>query len=98
YPTKNLGALGDGGAMITNHKRLFQFATAFRNYGSEKKDVHTIQGINSRLDELQAAILRLKLKRLSDWNEARRRNANSYFKFLKDVGDIQLPPRESNVV
>jgi len=98
YPTKNLGALGDGGAIITNDKKLFQFANAFRNYGSVKKDVQAMQGINSRLDELQAALLRVKLRRLSQWNEARRRNANLYFKLLQDIGDIQLPPRENKIV
>lgn len=93
YPTKNLGALGDGGAIVTNDKKVFQFATAFRNYGSAKKDVHLIQGINSRLDELQASVLRLKLKRLDQCNDTRRRNANLYFKLLKGVEGIQLPPQ-----
>jgi dTDP-4-amino-4,6-dideoxygalactose transaminase len=97
YPTKNLGALGDGGAIITNDKILFQFASAFRNYGSEKNDIHLISGINSRLDELQAAILLVKLRKLNEWNEARRQNANLYFELLQSIGDIQLPPPESKI-
>ncbi|MBI1767816.1 MAG: DegT/DnrJ/EryC1/StrS family aminotransferase [Bacteroidetes bacterium] len=95
YPTKNLGALGDGGAIITSNKKLCDFARAFRNYGSEKKDVHSIPGVNSRLDELQAAILQIKLRMLDEWNETRRRTSNLYFGLLQNIGDIQLPPREN---
>ena len=97
YPTKNLGALGDGGAITTSDKKLFEFARAFRNYGSIQKDIHLVQGVNSRLDELQAAILKIKLKRLNEWNEERKQNANLYFKLLKNIEGIQLPPRESKV-
>jgi dTDP-4-amino-4,6-dideoxygalactose transaminase len=97
YPTKNLGALGDGGAIVTNDKKLFQFVEAFRNYGSEKKDVNALLGINSRLDELQAAVLQIKLKRLENWNNDRRRIANEYLNSLKNVGDIQLPPKENEI-
>ncbi len=97
YPTKNLGALGDGGAIVTNDKKLFQFVRAFGNYGSEKKDVHTILGINSRLDELQAAVLRIKLRKLNEWNEARKQNAKLYFDLLEGQGGIQLPPGESEM-
>ncbi len=92
YPTKILGALGDGGAIMTSDRKIAEFAMAFRNYGSEKKDVHALLGINSRLDEVQASVLRIKLKRLSIWNENRRKNANLYFEHLKNVGDIQVPP------
>ncbi|MGC4022131.1 MAG: DegT/DnrJ/EryC1/StrS family aminotransferase [Cyclobacteriaceae bacterium] len=98
YPIKNLGALGDGGAILTNNKKLFEFAKAFRNYGSTKKGFFEIQGINSRLDELQAAILRVKLKRLNAENESRRKNAAIYFEELKDVKEIKLPPPESKTV
>jgi dTDP-4-amino-4,6-dideoxygalactose transaminase len=98
YPTKNLGALGDGGAIISNDRELVEFAKAFRNYGSVTKDDHSIMGVNSRLDELQAAILRIKLKKLDEWNEVRRQNASYYFDLLKNVGDIQLPPPESRRV
>ncbi len=98
YPTKNLGALGDGGAIVTNDKRAYQFARAFRNYGSEKRDEHVIAGVNSRLDELQAAVLRIKLRKLEEWNRKRRQNATSYLRELYNVEDIQLPPGESEVV
>lgn len=98
YPTKNLGALGDGGAIFTNDRKLFNFAKAFGNYGSEKRDVENILGINSRLDELQAAVLRIKLKKLDGWNEARRQNANLLFDLIKNLNDIQLPPSESKWV
>lgn len=95
YPTKNMGALGDGGAILINSQKLYRFARAFRNYGSDKKDIHFIPGINSRLDELQAAFLRIKLQQLDGYNEQRRKNARLYFKLLQNAGDIQLPPQES---
>jgi dTDP-4-amino-4,6-dideoxygalactose transaminase len=98
YPTKNLGALGDGGAIITNDKKLFQFAHTFRNYGSERKDIHVMQGINSRLDELQAATLRIKLKKLNQWNETRKSCARLYLKLLQNIGDIKLPLQESKIM
>ena len=98
YPTKNLGALGDGGAIVTNDRKLFQFAKTFSNYGSEKKDVHSMVGINSRLDELQASVLRLKLKKLNDWNRERRQYAKRYIDLLENVGDLQLPPAENKIV
>ncbi|MBS1506748.1 MAG: DegT/DnrJ/EryC1/StrS family aminotransferase [Bacteroidetes bacterium] len=95
YPTKNLGALGDGGAILTNNKKIADQARAIRNYGSVKKDIHTVQGINSRLDELQAALLSIKLKRLKSWNDQRIQNAKIYCKLLPNVGDLQLPPQPS---
>ncbi|MBS1681409.1 MAG: DegT/DnrJ/EryC1/StrS family aminotransferase [Bacteroidetes bacterium] len=95
YPTKNLGALGDGGAILTHHKTQFDFAKTFRNYGTLTKNVYASEGINSRLDELQAAILRVKLKHLDKTNEARKKNARIYFELLKDVGDVVLPPSEN---
>jgi dTDP-4-amino-4,6-dideoxygalactose transaminase len=95
YPTKNLGALGDGGAITTNDEHLYELAKAVSNYGSIKKDDHFTSGINSRLDELQAAFLSIKLKRLEEWNEMRRQNANVYFQNLKNVGDIILPSAPS---
>lgn len=99
YPTKNLGALGDGGAITTNDDQLAAFARAFRNYGSFKKDEHTMLGINSRLDELQAAILRVKLKHLDKWNAQRMTNAATYVNQLQGIADLVLPPKaESNSV
>lgn len=92
YPTKNLGALGDGGAITTDNSMFGQFAGSFRNYGSLEKDSHELLGINSRLDEMQAAILRIKLQHLEERNNQRRKNASLYFEQLKNVGDIILPP------
>lgn len=79
YPGKNLGALGDGGCITTNDRNLADKIRALGNYGSDYKYHHIYKGINSRLDELQAAFLRVKLPHLNRWNEERRRIANRYF-------------------
>lgn len=78
YPGKNLGALGDGGAVVTNNNEIYEKIRKLANYGSEQKYVHELRGINSRLDEMQAAFLRVKLKYLDNWNEARRYIAEFY--------------------
>ena len=78
YPGKNLGALGDGGAITTNDPELAEKLAMLRNYGSKEKYLHEYQGHNSRLDELQAAFLRVKLKRLDIWNAAREDTAKKY--------------------
>ncbi|HOZ45333.1 MAG TPA: DegT/DnrJ/EryC1/StrS family aminotransferase [Candidatus Hydrogenedentes bacterium] len=78
YPSKNLGAYGDGGAVVTNDADVAERVRMLRNYGEETRYFHTMKGINSRLDELQAAILRVKLKYLDDWNAARRERAKAY--------------------
>lgn len=78
YPTKNLGAYGDGGAVVTSNKRVYSQLLRLRNYGCVKKNVHEVFGINSRLDEFQAALLRVKLKKLSVWNKKRRQLAEVY--------------------
>ncbi len=78
YPSKNLGALGDGGAITTNNTQLATTISALRNYGSAKKYVHTLKGGNSRLDELQAAFLSVKLKKLDEDNAYRQSLANYY--------------------
>lgn len=78
YPTKNLGAMGDGGAIVTNSEGLADEARAMRNYGARDRYEATGPGYNSRLDELQCAILRTKLKRLPAWIEARRERAKRY--------------------
>ena len=78
YPGKNLGALGDAGAVTTNDAALADRVRTLRNYGSHKKYFNEVKGYNSRLDELQAALLRVKLKRLDDWNERRRAVAARY--------------------
>ena len=78
YPGKNLGALGDGGAITTNNKVIYEKAKCLRNYGSNEKYNHLYKGFNSRLDELQAAVLRVKLKYLDNWNNERRSIAKFY--------------------
>ena len=85
YPTKNLGCYGDGGAVTTDDKALYERLLMLRNYGQEKRYYHTIKGINSRLDEIQAAVLRVKLARLDEWNERRRQIAAWYGELLGDV-------------
>ena len=91
YPVKNLGALGDGGAIVTSDSDLAQYAVRYRNYGFEKKNVALEPGINSRLDELQAAFLRIKLRYLNDWNNQRIELAARYLKNLQGIGDIIVP-------
>ena len=90
YPGKNLGALGDGGAVTTDDDELAAVIRALANYGSFKKYVHDYQGLNSRLDEIQAAVLRVKLRRLDEDNQKRREIANYYIKNIKHP-DIILP-------
>jgi dTDP-4-amino-4,6-dideoxygalactose transaminase len=91
YPTKNLGALGDGGAITTNDATLARSLRALRNYGSAEKYVHEVIGYNSRLDEMQAAILRVKLKYLDSWNTARRSLARQYQDKLAGIPGLKLP-------
>ncbi len=91
YPTKNLGALGDGGAITTDDFEFAKKAKSLRNYGTVQRFHHDVVGINSRLDELQAAFLRTKLKYLDTWNRERREHALHYQRLLKGVGDLVLP-------
>ena len=88
YPTKNLGGYGDGGMVVTDHKRYDQNLRLLRCYGERKKYHHILKGHNSRLDEIQAAILRVKLKYLDQWNEERRRKAEIYTEQLSPLGVI----------
>lgn len=82
YPTKNLGCFGDGGAIVTNAKRIDEQVRALSNYGSSTKNLHTILGRNSRLDELQAAFLRVKLRALEGWVNRKQKIARFYFDSL----------------
>lgn len=82
YPTKNLGCYGDGGSIVTNNKKLAKKIRLLKNYGQEERYYSKILGFNSRLDEIQAAILRVKLKILDEWNEKRRKNVQLYKKYL----------------
>lgn len=90
YPGKNLGALGDGGAVVTNKKEIADKIRTIGSYGSEKKYYHKYKGINSRLDEMQAAFLRVKLRWLDRWNETRKEIAKKY---LENINNplIKLP-------
>lgn len=90
YPGKNLGALGDGGCITTNNKQIADKVRALGNYGSDYKYHHIYQGTNSRLDEMQAAFLRVKLPHLDKWNEARRRIAEAYLSGINNPL-IKLP-------
>jgi dTDP-3-amino-3,4,6-trideoxy-alpha-D-glucose transaminase len=90
YPTKNLGALGDGGAVVTDDDELAHNVRRLRNYGEESKNVNVVAGHNSRLDELQAAVLRAKLRHLERWNAERRRVAARYDELLRGAG-VETP-------
>ena len=90
YPGKNLGALGDGGAVTTDDKELADVVRALANYGSTRKYINVYKGLNSRLDEIQAAVLRIKLPKLDDDNQHRREIAQFYFNDIKNT-NIILP-------
>jgi dTDP-4-amino-4,6-dideoxygalactose transaminase len=91
YPGKNLGALGDGGGITTDCEKLYLKAKSYRNYGSEKKYYNEIKGINSRLDELHASVLRVKLPYLAGLTKIRQEIAKSYDKYLANCPFIKLP-------
>jgi dTDP-4-amino-4,6-dideoxygalactose transaminase len=90
YPGKNLGCLGDGGAVTCNDDDLADRIRLLRNYGSPVKYVHEVQGFNSRLDEIQAAVLRVKLEHLDDWNDRRATIAAQYLHAFRD-SELILP-------
>jgi len=91
YPAKNLGAFGDAGAVTTNDAELATRVRTLRNYGSKEKYHHDCQGFNSRMDELQAAFLRVKLKKLDEWNARRRTVAARYLSELRGTPALKLP-------
>lgn len=94
YPTKNLGAFGDGGAVVTDDDALYERMKALRQYGWRQRYISEFPGINSRLDELQAAILSVKLPRLDENNAARRKIAARYREGMRDLDGI-IPPVEA---
>ncbi len=98
YPGKNLGAYGDGGAVTTNDPELYERLVLLRNWGSRKKYHHEEMGLNSRLDTVQAQVLRVKLKRLDGWNQRRRELAAMYDQALRDVHGITLTRTDPNSV
>ena len=90
YPSKNLGVFGDAGAIITNDKKIAEDIRVFRNYGSERRYYNKVVGTNSRLDEMQAGFLRIKLKHLKELEEERRQICNKYLQENHNV-KIALP-------
>ncbi len=91
YPGKNLGAFGDGGAVTTNDDQLAARIRVLRNYGSQQKYHNIVKGYNSRLDELQAALLRVKLTKLDEWNDRRKDLAAAYTSALDGINGLVLP-------
>jgi dTDP-4-amino-4,6-dideoxygalactose transaminase len=91
YPGKNLGACGEAGAVTTNHEQMAAKIRMLRDHGQSKKYYHDIEGYNGRLDALQAGILQVKLKHLSDWNQKRREAASRYKELLSSVDEVGLP-------
>lgn len=91
YPGKNLGAIGDGGAVTTNDSELAERIRVLRNYGSRIKYHNEVVGYNSRLDEFQAALLRVKLTRLDEWNARRRKVAGCYLQVLSGLQQVTVP-------
>jgi dTDP-4-amino-4,6-dideoxygalactose transaminase len=97
YPGKNLGAIGDAGAVVTNDDQIANRVRVLRNYGSRVKYDNEVRGYNSRLDPLQAAFLRVKLAHLDEWNERRRTLASLYQERLRDVPGLTLPAESEGV-
>jgi dTDP-4-amino-4,6-dideoxygalactose transaminase len=99
YPGKNLGAYGDGGVVVTSDHAVAKRLEMLRNYGQKEKYQHMFRGFNRRLDTLQAAVLRIKLKHLEGWNEARREHAKTYCRLLAQTGIVipQASPASESV-
>lgn len=95
YPTKNLGAFGDAGAIVTNNKKIAEMAGLIRNFGEISKYKNKIEGVNSGLDELQAAFLNWELDELNKWNKERAKIAEIYYKNLAGL-PIKLPPKSDS--
>ena len=98
YPGKNLGAYGDAGCIITNDDELAQKMRMYANHGSLKKHAHQIEGINSRLDGIQAAVLTVKLKYIRKWTEQRKANAKKYSELLAEVAEVVTPKVRPNSI
>jgi len=96
FPSKNLGCYGDGGALFTNDDELAKKVRRICNHGSDTRYYHEVVGVNSRLDAIQAAILRVKLKQLNAYNAARNAAATFYDNAFKDLKDVLVPERSAN--
>ncbi len=91
FPAKNLGAYGDAGAVLTNNDEFAEKIKMIRVHGSQSKYEHTLLGINSRLDSIQAAVINVKLKYIDKWNELRRKHAARYTELLSDIPELVCP-------
>ncbi|MFN0117057.1 MAG: DegT/DnrJ/EryC1/StrS family aminotransferase [Elusimicrobiota bacterium] len=91
YPTKNLGGFGDGGAVVSSNENLIKKVTQLANHGRSQQYFHEVEGLNSRMDSLQAAVLRIKLKQLNRWNDERRQISAIYDQYLIDHPFIKAP-------
>ncbi len=96
FPTKNLGAMGDGGMLTTNSNYIKDRVIALRNHGGAVRYYHDEIGVNSRLDEIQAAILRIKMKHIAEWNAKRRENAYRYNELFAKYPEVQTPKELDN--
>jgi len=96
FPSKNLGAMGDGGMVVTDHPQYFERVEMLRRHGGRVKYHHEVVGVNSRLDELQAAVLRVKLRYLDTWNELRRSHAQRYNRLLSGLTAVQCPAERNS--
>jgi dTDP-4-amino-4,6-dideoxygalactose transaminase len=96
YPGKNLGAYGDAGCIITNDDALAEKCRMYARHGALKKHQHQIEGINSRMDGIQAAVLNVKLPHILNWTESRISNANLYDMYLKNIAEITIPKRRED--
>ncbi len=91
YPGKNLGAMGDAGAIVTKNSEIARKAEMYARHGGVKKGIHEIEGVNSRMDGIQAAILTIKLKHLEKWTKDRQKNAKLYDEHLQNINGLELP-------
>jgi dTDP-4-amino-4,6-dideoxygalactose transaminase len=96
YPTKNLGTFGDGGMIVTNNQEIASKLKLLRLHGTSEQFKQVMIGLNTKLDEMHAAILRIKISKLIEWNEKRRKLAHLYNKNLKDITDIITPQEVEN--
>lgn len=95
YPTKNLGGIGDGGMVVTNNDKIYKKLLMLRDYGRVSKYEHAIIGYNSRLDTLQAAVLRIKLKKIGTWNKMRQKAALTYNGLFRHMHKVITPYEEN---
>ena len=92
YPSKNLGALGDAGAVVTKDLKAVEQIRMRRDHGQASPYIHEVEGLNARMDSIQAAVLLIKLRHLDEWNATRRKHAQRYDELLKDIEAVTTPP------